>query len=124
MPTSPLLAILRHPGGPLLELPANNIMQAAQAMYGSIFHWRPLLNGYASYWPEGFPERMALARRLPDADALATLRAETGLELILVHADWGEPKRAAWLELAARGGREDVRLLARDGSDLLFIVAP
>ena len=101
-----------------------NIIQAAQAMYRSIFHWRPLLNGYASYWPEGFPERMALARRLPDADALATLRAETGLELILVHADWGEPKRAAWLELAARGGREDVRLLARDGTDLLFIVAP
>ncbi len=124
MPTSPLLAILRRPGGPLLELPANNIMQAAQAMYGSIFHWRPLLNGYASYWPEGFAERMALARRLPDADALATLRAETGLELILVHANWGEPKRAAWLELADRGGREDVRLLARDGSDLLFIVAP
>ena len=124
MPTSPLLAILRRPGGPLLELPANNIMQAAQAMYGSIFHWRPLLNGYASYWPEGFSERMALARRLPDADALATLRAETDLELILVHADPGAPKRAAWLELADRGGREDLRLLARDGPDLLFIVAP
>jgi len=124
MPTSPLLAILRRPGGPLLELPAENIIQAAQAMYRSIFHWRPLLNGYASYWPEGFSERMALARRLPDADALATLRAETDLELILVHADPGAPKRAAWLELADRGGREDLRLLARDGPDLLFIVAP
>src|SRR5437867_7978392 len=124
MPTSPLLAILRRPGGPLLELPAENIVQAAQAMYRSIFHWRPLLNGYASYWPEGFSERMALARRLPDADALATLRAETDMELILVHADPGAPKRAAWLELAGRGGREDLRLLARDGPDLLFIVAP
>ncbi len=124
MPTSPLLAILRRPGGPLLELPAENIVQAAQAMYRSIFHWRPLLNGYASYWPEGFAERMALARRLPDADALATLRAETDLELILVHADPGAPKRADWLELADRGGREDLRLLARDGPDLLFVVAP
>jgi len=124
MPTSPLLAILRRPGGPLLELPAENIVQAAQAMYRSIFHWRPLLNGYASYWPEGFAERMALARRLPDADALATLRAETDLELILVHADPGAPKRADWLGLADRGGREDLRLLARDGPDLLFVVAP
>src|SRR5881397_77853 len=56
-------------------------------MYRSTFHWRPLLNGYSSYYPAGFGERMTIADHLPDADALTTLRRETGLDAILVHLD-------------------------------------
>jgi hypothetical protein len=118
-------------------------------MYKSIFHWRPLVNGYSSYWPERFPARMALARRLPDRAALAALREETGVDLVLVRlgdfglverelcdlfhraglrkepcpSDPGAVERAPWLELAARGGRDDLRLIARDRDDLLFAVA-
>ena len=88
-PTSPVLAVLRRPGGPLLELPvseAQGVVGAApqaRAMYRSIFHWRRLVNGYHGYWPAGFAERMALAERLPEPEALAALRRETGLELLL-----------------------------------------
>src|SRR5262249_40247053 len=92
-PTSPLLAVLRRPGGPLLEVasmsmsgrsldPAAN----ARAMYRSTFHWRRILNGYGGYWPAGFRERMMITRSLPDPAALAYLRRETNLELVLVHA--------------------------------------
>src|SRR5688572_8472568 len=56
---------------PLLEVPVGEGIRAARlharAMYRSIFHWRPLVNGYDGYHPTAFPERMALARRLPDA---------------------------------------------------------
>jgi hypothetical protein len=156
-PDSPLMAILRQPGGPLLELPIGAKLAIdlypdaplqARAMYRSIFHGRPLLNGYNGYWPAGFPERMALARRLPDAEALTALRHETGLELILVHVrlfggierevcrklaragppppicatDFGAEERRAWLEVMARGRRDDLRLVVRDGGDLLFAV--
>lgn len=162
---SPLMARLREPGGPLLELPVGlarggdvffDAPFQAQAMYRSILHRRPILNGYNGYWPAGFPERMVLARRLPDRAALVALRQETGLALVLVHVkqfgvperdmcrlgkSWsrrtgratfpfactvapGAPERTAWLALARQGGRDDLKLLAREGSDLLFVVTP
>jgi hypothetical protein len=128
-PTSSLLDVLRRPGGPLLELPVSGALGVvgaapqARAMYRSIFHWRRLLNGYHGYWPAGFPERMALARRLPEPGALASLRRETGLELLLVHTqDFGAADRKAWLAVAGEGQRQDLGLLARDGDDLLFEV--
>ena len=119
-------------------------------MYRSIFHGRALVNGYDGYWPAAFPARMALVASLPDPRALAALRRETGLELILTHLeqfgvaerevcegleqasvplpppgchqDFGGAERAAWLAIAERGGRDDLRLLTRDGADLLFAV--
>jgi hypothetical protein len=156
---SKLDMLLRRPGGPVLELPigqvsgpdsSNDAPLQARAMFRAIFHRRPLLNGYGGYWPEGFPERMALARRLPDAEALDALRAVTGLETILVHPrlygaverelcralarhgrtaercgdDFGAAERAAWRALAAGNGRADLHLVAREGDDLLFAVAP
>ncbi len=123
-----VVAELRKPGGPLLELPLGKFDVLppfhARAMYRSIFHWRPLLNGYDSYWPAGFPERMHLAAQLPDRDALATLRRETGLETILVQtADLDVDARLPWEAIAARG-RDDLALIGREGTDLLFRVTP
>ncbi len=118
---------LREPGGPVLDLPVGPggvlPMWHTRAMYRSIFHWRPLVNGYASYWPEAFPARMALAARLPDADALAALRTDTGLAAIIVHLnEVTDAERAAW-EAVAAGRRSDLRLDVRDGDELLFTVA-
>lgn len=126
-PPSPVLMdVLARPGGPVLELPVGSSpWPAAQAMWRSIFHGRALLNGYNGYWPAGFPERMALASRLPDPGALDELADETGVDLILVHAaDYGgDTARTTWTELAARGGAGRLGLVARDGHDLLFRVA-
>jgi hypothetical protein len=91
-------------------------------MYRSTYHWRPLLNGYSSYWPADFIGRMMLASRLPDEAALATLRRDTGVSEILVHTAYLDPsRRAAWLSAAA-SGTGGLRLVVRDGSDLLFSV--
>ena len=145
------MAVLREPGGPLLELPtAPGPIHHLDAMHRAMVHGRPILNGFHGYWPATFPARMALACRLPDPDALVTLRRETGLEMVLVHLEpqpIGRPlgpyacpplapgehptpdspaqpfDPAAW-EAVARGGRTDLTLVARDGSDLLFRVGP
>ena len=121
------MRVFEQPGGPLLELPVGTSpWPQARAMYRSIYHHRPLLNGYNGYWPAGFPERMALARRLPDPEALEALRRATHLELVLVHvAECGNsPARAAWTALAARDAGGRLALVARDGDDLLFRVVP
>ena len=126
---SPVVRALQAPGGPLIELPVGLLPPLgcvpgphAQAEYRSIFHWRPLLNGYSSYWPAGFLERMVLASRLPDPEALSTLRRETDLEMILVHVQDLEPLQVPpWLAIAEHGAG-GLRLLTRDGGDLLFKV--
>jgi hypothetical protein len=94
------------------------------ALYRSIYHRRPIVNGYAGYWPRGFLERMALAGRLPDPTALAALQSETGLTTIVVHQAVPAEKgaRAAWEKLAADGGGDGLELVARVGDDLVFAV--
>ena len=126
---SPIDHLLARSDGPLLELPVGSGSDLfaptshARAMYRSVFHWRPLLNGYDSYWPAGFAERMVLASRLPDPAALAALRDETSVELLLVHLSGLQPsQRAAWLALTDSPRRDDLRLAGRDGDDLLFEV--
>jgi hypothetical protein len=120
---------LRNGSGPVLEVPTSVYGKLpgrhVRAMFRSIMHWRPLLNGYASYWPAGFEERMALADRLPDPDALATLRRETGLTTIVVHAnEFEDPAvRDAW-RAAATSGRRDLRLVGTVDGAMLFAVMP
>jgi hypothetical protein len=123
-----LLDILRHGAGPFLELPISLGQQssrvlAAAAMYRSISHQRPIINGYHGYWPAAYPARVALAARLPDTAALAALVRETGVALILVHRLPQPPARwARWLTLADRGGGAGLRFVTRVGESLLFAV--
>ncbi len=131
---SDVLRALRANGGPTIEVPLppgqpTAAAAHAPAMYRSIFHWQPLLNGYSSYWPVDFAARMKVATRLPDPDALAQLQRETGLAYVLVRASEQlpidaklEPQRAAWLDIARNGGRSDLTLIASDDDLLLFKV--
>jgi hypothetical protein len=149
-PTGPIADVLARSGGPLLELPiAPNGVPHVVAMFASIYHRHPLLNGYHGYWPAEFPDRMRLACRLPDPVALDDLRRRTGLELVLVHTaflysarhaesrapytcppntQWDSGPRGAemgaWLQIKRTGSRSDLRLVAEDGNDLLFQVVP
>jgi hypothetical protein len=122
-----ILIGLRLRQGPLLDLPIGEEGTRpafhAHAMYRSIGLWHPLLNGYTSYWPAGFQERMALANRLPDAAALTELRKQTGLALIVVHImPYLHPPDREWLSFAVRGGRPDLRYVKREGNFLLYAV--
>jgi hypothetical protein len=132
--SSEVLRALREAGGPTLEVPIDPLEPTkpdyqAPAMYHSIFHRQPLLNGYSSYWPAGFPDLMKVAARLPAADAVSQLRRQTGLAFILVRltspflADFRLlDERRVWDELARRGDRGDLELVARDERFLLFRV--
>ena len=118
-PPSPVDAALSQPGGPLLELPVASPVDQARAMFRSIRHGRPLLNGYSSYWPAGWPGRMELAARLPEHTALARLRQEAGLDAILLRT--GD---LAAGELERWNASPDLRVVARDDEGVLFAVAP
>jgi hypothetical protein len=126
---SSITAVLARPGGAVLELPVDGLLvdqltTHARAMFQSIRHWRPLVNGYGGFYPAEFVERMQLAARLPDATALAELRRTTGLEHVVVHGAATAPRALdRWEELARRGGGEGLRFVMRDGPELLFVVS-
>jgi hypothetical protein len=111
---------------PVLELPVGNdsldfgaMNLQARYSYFSTYHWRPLLNGHGAYPPDSFFFLMAIARRLPAADALQDLVDLTGLRWIVLHGAARDPARAAgWTpgEVAGLGAAE------RLGDDLLFPV--
>ena len=95
----------------------------ARAMFRSIFHWRPLVNGYSSYFPAGFGDRMVAAALLPNAYAIEMLRNTTGLSTILVNLDdLNTSQRTVWNTAAANGG-PGLRLVLAEPHHLLFEVS-
>ncbi|MGH7894370.1 MAG: hypothetical protein ACREQL_06855 [Candidatus Binatia bacterium] len=127
---TPLVAALAHGRGPVLELPIVVLYPflywpppQARAMYRGIFHRRPILNGSNSYWPMSFAGEMEAARKLPDPFALGVLRRASGLTTVVVHGDeLDAAQRSAWEQVAAEG-HGPLRLIARDGADLVFDVS-
>ncbi len=128
--TSPLAVALRASDGPILELPVTGFPardRQAEALYRSIFHGRPVLNGDASFYPPGFDYRMTLAERLPDPTALALLVGLSGLRTIVVHGRGFSHALAPgspWLAFLHRQRRRDLRLVGRIEDALVFDVVP
>src|SRR5262249_34920067 len=93
----------------------------AEAMYRSTLHWRPLLNGYSSYWPAGFHERMEATALLLTPSVLKTFVCDTGLRSILVDVRVPFPGRDAWLRAHA-APLPGLRLAATTPEFLVFDV--
>jgi hypothetical protein len=117
------------PPGPVLELPVgfvdHDFVGDVAAVgwqsgyeYLSTVHWKPLLNGYSGYPPESFYLLMAIARRLPAADALQDLVDLSGVRWVVVH-------EAALPSLAEAWERRPERSLVRRaefGHDVVYEV--
>lgn len=88
---SPVVGVPGFAAAGRLPIPHQN----AVFMYLSTFHWRPLVNGYSSYWPEGFVERMEVVHQLPNHGAIRQL-VQLGV-------------RTIWLDLRLAGSRFALR---------------
>jgi hypothetical protein len=125
-PASPVIAALRAGRGPVLEIPYGRPDSDAFAVYRTIFHRRPLVNGYSSYFPAAATRRLALIRRLPDPLALALLRTQTGITTVVVSAGaLNAREHRAWDPvLADLGARPDLHLaLEHEGVRVLDVTA-
>jgi hypothetical protein len=112
-----------HGGGrPLLDAPyvegVPGIYTNCRAMYFSIYHRLPLLNGYGSHVPKRFADRVPVMARLPDREAAMQLCAETGLKWVLVHQEGMWPaNRSRWAAVP-----DVLRVAATFGSDVVYEV--
>jgi hypothetical protein len=112
--------VARQPDGLVIaELPLGTPDYDLRAMYYSIAHWRPLLNGYSGFFPPHYGQlRAALTEvpRHPDV-SLEVLRAG-GATHVIVHeaafpGDEGPATSAAFVTLGASE-------IFREGGDVLF----
>jgi hypothetical protein len=75
--------------GPVLILPLISEPDAwgeAARLVGSTAHWRPLVNGYASYYPPGYWDTVERLNAFPAPEAVAHLRA-LGVRYVVVQLD-------------------------------------
>lgn len=132
VPTIPptVLAALQSRREPVVGVPAFTPggrtpvpPQNASFMYLSTFHWRPLLNGYSSYWPEGFIERMAIAHQLPDHAAVRRL-VELGVRTIWLDLRFARPRARAYWQDVQLGMVRGLTVRASEGRQVVVDIDP
>lgn len=91
-------------------------------MYGSTFHWQPMLNGYSGFYPKSYIELLEREKTFPGDEAIAYLKSRE-VDLIVLHGHHMKPDQfGAWS--AALAARPDVDELAQfpeaGGQDVVF----
>ena len=101
-PSALLAAQLYNLKGALAVLPAmskathRHMYSNAKAAYLSTFHWRPIINGYASYFPKGFRRRHSLMEQVPEPSAIAALVKEADMTAIWLLPSGDPDAQAKW----------------------------
>jgi hypothetical protein len=125
-PVDQELASISAPGG-VLYLPALEPgsvagtfsgFRQAENVYGTTAHHRITPNGYSGYFPPSWVELSKAMRQLPDAGALARLRA-LGVRFVVVR---GWARGGVWSTLLDPELAKPLQLVGRFGPDLLYEV--
>jgi len=110
-----------------MPMPKANALPGWDAKYAymSIFHWKPLLNGYSGFYPPTYIRRLLDVRRFPEPFALRVLRQD-GARYIVVHErGYGDDRAAYENVLATLDASADVLDLGRfsdgDGDATVYV---
>ena len=112
--------------GAVLELPifsGDAFHLNAPYVLASTAHWRPLINGYSGYRPDGYDRLAEIVGAFPSDAALDRLRT-LGVRYVVVYGGVYQERdqgRFAFIVTAA-ARRPDLRLVAVDGDDRLYRV--
>ncbi len=118
-------ALAAAPPGAVLEIPAgakmsiNQLIHESRYTMRSVYHWKPLINGYTGYSPPSHALLMRLARALPSAHAAQLFSRYADLRYIVVHrALLPRYQRFFWK------AHPELRRIGVFGHDHLFEVPP
>ena len=78
--------------------------------YLSIFHWKPLVNGYSGFYPASYYRRIQNLRRFPDPFSLRTLRREDVRYLVIHEIGYNDHEEYE-LTLSTLDAEEGIRNL-------------
>jgi len=81
--------------------------------YMSIFHWKPLVNGYSGFYPPTYLRRVQALRRFPEPSSLRVLRDDSVRYLVIHEKGYEGDPGAYGATLLALAAQEDVQSLGR-----------
>ena len=89
----------------------------------SIFHWKPLINGYSGFYPASYLRRLLDLRRFPEPFSLRVLRREGVRYLVIHQSGYGEDRDVYEQILSTLDAAESVRSLGpfSDGEGLATV---
>jgi hypothetical protein len=100
-----------QPDGVVAHLPMPSHYRMAgyepRYIYGSTFHWKPLVNGYSGYHPSSYRDRIEALRDFPSAAAVARLRSDRVRYVVIHEGNYEKAEDAA----AALAGLERIGAL-------------
>jgi len=79
--------------------------------YFSIFHWKPLVNGYSGFYPASYIRRLIDLRGFPEPFSLRVLRREGVRYLVIHESGYGDNRALYEQTLRTLGEAEAVRSL-------------
>jgi len=112
--------------GPVVVLPLHPESEAyaeAARLVGSTAHWRPLVNGYAGFFPPGYWATVESLNAFPAPDAVARLRA-LGVRYVVVHLGQLRDEARARMDAALRALPAGVVLVATFEETVILEVRP
>jgi hypothetical protein len=93
--------------GPIVEFPVPDprALPGYDPYYQawSVWHWRPMLNGYSGFYAPEYLAALPVLARFPDDDSIALLR-ERHVKYVIVHRSFY--KREEYTELALKLARQ------------------
>jgi hypothetical protein len=111
--------------GAVLSLPiheGNDIGRESLAMYQSMAHFQPLVNGYSGWWPNDYWELVGRLRHFPTARSVRFLREKAPVRYVVVHYDRIPGPRARELERGMERYRDLMPLVFREGGEAVYEV--
>ena len=112
-----------QPGKPVvleLPMPVRNEERWKETayLYYSIFHWKPLINGYSGYFPPYYQSLCETMQGFPDSSSLAELH-RFGVKYVIWHSgEYGLSLKRVVIEQLAT--RPSLSLIARFEDDWVF----
>jgi hypothetical protein len=71
----------------------------------SLWHWRPLVNGYSGYYPQSYQQLLRAMERFPDERSIAMLR-DRDVQFVILHRDFYDATAYTELELKLAQSRD------------------
>ena len=99
----------------VLELPLGGVFDDIAAVYRSVFHGRPVVNGYSGYDPPAY-QILKLALERQDEAVVPVLASYAA---VLIRLDMTSSKSASWEDFVRRAGGADVGFGSRERLFLL-----
>jgi hypothetical protein len=91
--------------------------------YLSIFHWKPLINGYSGFYPASYIQRLQNLRRFPEPFSLRVLRRADVRYVVIHETGYGDNRELYEQILMTLDEAEGVRSLGpfSDGDGLATV---